>query len=165
MLGCLVPSYNICYCCLTSQKAHGTWSLHTAVWHHLLICCIALRHTCGHEVIAVSNVMSSSWGTTWLLTRQSTVLPVAVQQCLEQIRHSIFLSHYCENLKSIINIDQKLMCPIQFQSCLAYLNFLYDTFWRMYEEYGDKVSPYFRPFWIGNAPDRCFLYIFALGFI
>jgi hypothetical protein len=77
-LGCLVPSYNIRYCCLTSQQitettCHVILTHHTAVWRHLRMCCIALRHMCGHEVIAVSTVTSSCWGTTWLLPRQSMV--------------------------------------------------------------------------------------------
>jgi hypothetical protein len=48
------------------------------------------------------------------------------------------------------------MCPNQFQSQLLFLDLPNRIFFGKVEKNGDKASPCFRPFWVGNS-DKCLL--------
>jgi hypothetical protein len=47
------------------------------------------------------------------------------------------------------------MCPIQFQSHLVSWTFLMAYSKTKLKSSGDRSSPCFRPFWIGNLSDKC----------
>ena len=71
---------------------------------------------------------------------------------------SLFLRAYKEFLyfcgiswKEINTIDQKWMCPIQFEYLLILLNLPYDNLLKHVKSKGNKLSPCIRPFWIGNT--------------
>ena len=65
---------------------------------------------------------------------------------------------------NIIRISQKLMCTIQFQTILVYLNPLMTYSKAKLNSNGDRASPCFKPFLIGNLsdnflPTRTLLYV------
>ena len=58
----------------------------------------------------------------------------------------LFIVHIFTQKMNIISIDQKLMCPIQFQSLLVYSEM-------KLKQNGDKTCPCCRLFWTGSVSD------------
>jgi hypothetical protein len=63
-------------------------------------------------------------------------------------------SVFSQYLNVIISIEQKLMCPIQFQSFLVLLDPLMAYSKAKVKSNGDKASPNFRPIGVQNFSER-----------